>query len=109
MFEVTTLAIDNLKAYLEQNKVNSAIRVTLMPGGCSGASLALSLDEPNDSDKVFDENGLKFLMEESLLERCGTVKVDFIEAGFRSGFSISSANSLGGGSCSSGSCSGSCG
>jgi Fe-S cluster assembly iron-binding protein IscA len=70
----------------------------------------LALDEPKDSDKVFEEGGLKFLVEAGLLEKCGAVKVDFMEAGYRSGFSITSANPLGGGgSCSSGSCGGSCG
>jgi hypothetical protein len=33
MFEVTALAVDNLKAYLEQNKISSAIRIALMQGG----------------------------------------------------------------------------
>jgi iron-sulfur cluster assembly protein len=70
----------------------------------------LALDESKESDKIFEEGDLKFLVEDSLLEKCGAVKVDFIEAGYRSGFSITSANPLGsGGSCSSGSCGGSCG
>ena len=33
MFEVTALAVNNLKAYLEQNKISSAIRIALMQGG----------------------------------------------------------------------------
>ena len=33
MFEATTLAVNNLKTYLEQNKISSAIRVALMQGG----------------------------------------------------------------------------
>jgi hypothetical protein len=33
MFEVTALAVSNLKAYLEQNKISSAIRIALMQGG----------------------------------------------------------------------------
>ncbi|NLX18564.1 MAG: hypothetical protein GXY53_04670 [Desulfobulbus sp.] len=69
----------------------------------------MALDEPKDSDKVYEDGGLKFLVDSDLQERCGAVKVDFIEAGYRSGFSITSANPLGGGSCSVGSCSGSCG
>ena len=52
---------------------------------------------------------MKFLVDSDLLTRCGSVKVDFIEAGYRSGFAITAANPLGGGSCSSGSCGGSCG
>jgi len=33
MLEVTTLAITNLKSYLEQNNIDSALRVALMQGG----------------------------------------------------------------------------
>ena len=58
---------------------------------------------------MFEEGDLKFLVDGDLLTRCGAVKVDFIEAGYRSGLSIPAANPLGGGSCSSGSCGGSCG
>lgn len=33
MLEVTKLALTNLKAYLEQNNITSALRVALMQGG----------------------------------------------------------------------------
>jgi Fe-S cluster assembly iron-binding protein IscA len=70
----------------------------------------LALDEPKENDKVYDESELTFLVEDSLLETCGTISVEYIEAGPRSGFGISSANPIGGGGCSSGDCgSGSCG
>jgi iron-sulfur cluster assembly protein len=66
---------------------------------------------PKDNDKVYDNDTLKFLIEESLLETCGEIKLEYIEAGPRSGFGITSTNPVGGGGgCSSGSCSsGSCG
>jgi Fe-S cluster assembly iron-binding protein IscA len=71
----------------------------------------LALDEPKDSDKVFEESELTFLVEDGLLGKCGNIKVDYVEAGYKSGFSITSANPVNqGASCSSGSCSsGSCG
>jgi iron-sulfur cluster assembly protein len=72
--------------------------------------LGLALDEPKDNDKVYNQSDLTFLVEDSLLETCGTINVEYVEAGPRSGFGISSANPIGGGGCSSGSCSsGSCG
>jgi Fe-S cluster assembly iron-binding protein IscA len=74
--------------------------------------LGLALDEPKDDDKTFKEDSVTFLVEEGLLTSCGAIKVDFLEAGYRSGFSITSTNPVGGGGggCSSGSCSsGSCG
>lgn len=33
MFEATEMAVANLKTYLEQNNIDSAIRVALMQGG----------------------------------------------------------------------------
>jgi len=33
MFEVTELATENLKSYMEQNKIESALRVAIMSGG----------------------------------------------------------------------------
>jgi len=71
----------------------------------------LALDEPKENDKSFEEDGVQFLVEQGLLKTCGTIKVDFLEAGYRSGFSITSDNPVGGsGGCSSGSCStGGCG
>ena len=107
MFEVTETAATNLKAYFEQNNLDSPVRVGLMQGGCSGAALGLALDEPGENDRVFEDKALKFVIAEDLLSQCGAVKVDFIEAGYRSGFSITSTNPVGGGGC--GSCSGSCG
>jgi Fe-S cluster assembly iron-binding protein IscA len=33
MLEVTNKAVENLKAYLSQNNIDSAVRVALMQGG----------------------------------------------------------------------------
>ncbi len=74
--------------------------------------MGLALDEPKDDDKVFENDGIKFLVEGGLLETCGVINVEYVDAGPRSGFGITSSNPIGGGSggCSSGSCSsGSCG
>ena len=109
MFEVTNDAIKNLKAYLEQNNIDSAIRIALMQGGWAGPSLGLALDEPKDTDTVHDQEELKFLVETSLMSSCGGIKVDFVDAGPRSGFAISSRIPLSGGGSSCGSCGSSCG
>ena len=109
-FTVTDQAVEKLKEYLEQNNIDSALRIALMQGGWSGPSLGLALDEPKDNDKVFDNDDLKFLVEEGLMNTCGTITVEFVDAGPRSGFGITSSNPIGGGGCSSGSCgSGGCG
>ncbi len=70
--------------------------------------MGLALDEPKENDATYDNDGLTFLVDNGLLTTCGEIKVDFVDAGMRSGFSISSANPVGGGSCGS-SCNSNCG
>ena len=105
-FTVTDQAVKKLTEYLEQNSIDSALRIALMQGGWAGPSLGLALDEPKSNDKIFENGGLKFLVEEGLLNTCGTVRVEYVDAGPRSGFGITSSNPIGGGGggCSSGSC-----
>lgn len=114
MLEVTEAAVTNIKEYLNQQNIDSAVRITMMSGGCSGPSLGLALDEAKDNDLTFEQDGMNFLVEKGLSETCGAIKVDFIESGSGcgcsgGGFSISSENPLpsAGGGCSS--CGGSCG
>jgi Fe-S cluster assembly iron-binding protein IscA len=33
MFEITELATQNLKSYMEENKIDSALRIAIMGGG----------------------------------------------------------------------------
>lgn len=50
----------------------------------------MALDEPNANDKVFDQDGITFVVEEKLLTQSGGIKVDFIDNGYRSGFAVTS-------------------
>ena len=115
MLEVTEMAGQRLKAYLQENKIDSAIRVAVM-NGCGGPSLGLALDEIKESDSSADQEGVRVIIDTELLNQCESVRVDFSEGsgcGCKSGFSVTASiplpNSEGGcgGSCSSGGC-GSC-
>lgn len=115
MLEVTEMAGQKLKAYLEENKIKFAVRVAVM-NGCGGPSLGLALDEAKTTDATADWDGVQVIIDNDLLEQCGAVRVDFTEGsgcGCKSGFSVTasvplpSTGSSCGGSCSSGGC-GSC-
>jgi len=115
MFTVTKKAVENLKEYLAQNKISSAIRV-VMQSSCSGMSLGLGLDEKKNSDKAFEEDGVTFLVNEDIFATTGAITVDYIAStsgcgcSGNGGFKVSSERTPTGGSCSTGSCSsGSCG
>lgn len=55
----------------------------------------MALDEPRDGDEAFDDNGLKFVIEKSLLDRAKPLKVDYTNSAFGSGFSIASSLQMG--------------
>lgn len=112
MLEVTESAVANLKEHLAKNNLDSAIRV-VMQNSCGGVGLGLGLDEKKDTDKVFEEDGITFLVDGGMFATTGAIKVDFVKAssgcGGGGGFAVSSEKKLGGGggcggSCSSGSC-----
>jgi Fe-S cluster assembly iron-binding protein IscA len=102
MFEITEEACKELDAYFD-GKEKSPIRVYLA-GGCSGPRLALALDDPTDTDKVFDEKGYSFIINDDLFTAAKKIKVDFTYIGF----SVDSEMPMsGGGGCAS--CGGGCG
>jgi len=57
----------------------------------------MSLDEAKEKDKVFEEDGITFVIDEQLFEQVKPVNIDFITTGRGSGFSITSG--LSGDSC----------
>jgi len=43
----------------------------------------MALDEPKDSDNVYDVDGFQFIIEKDFYEKAKPVKVDFLGYGFR--------------------------
>jgi Fe-S cluster assembly iron-binding protein IscA len=65
----------------------------------------LALDEPKDTDDVFDTEGYKFIVDKELMIKAQSITVDLSYMGFQ----ISSNLELGGGGCGSSCSTGSCG
>ncbi|MBN1613427.1 MAG: hypothetical protein JW950_03065 [Deltaproteobacteria bacterium] len=51
----------------------------------------MALDEPRDDDQIFDDKGIKFLIEKELFEQVKPVNVDYIDTVRGSGFKVTSA------------------
>ena len=61
----------------------------------------MALDEPQDSDEVFDIDGFTYLIDKAFMDKAKPVKVDFIDYGFKLTSSIKFDSACGG-------CGGSC-
>ena len=51
----------------------------------------MALDEPRESDEIFDDNGLVFLIDQQLFEIAKPIRIDFEGSGRDGAFTISSS------------------
>lgn len=65
----------------------------------------MALDEPRDTDKIFNVNGFQFIIDTEFYEKAKPVTVDFMGYGFRINSSINFAPGTGCGGCQGSSCS----
>lgn len=101
MLIVTNPALAAIKEHLRQHSMDSAVRITMMGGGCIGDNLRFTLGEMQPNDLSFTFDSLTFLLDRELAARCGAITVDFAAeydhcpcSGRNGGFNISSERFL---------------
>ena len=97
MFTVTTKAADEIKKLLsEKNIPNAFLRVRVVPGGCSGFSYEMGFDdETEDSDQLFEKEGVKVAIDELSLPYLEGAVLDYKDGLNGTGFSINNPNATG--------------
>ncbi|CAK8715752.1 MAG: Fe-S cluster assembly iron-binding protein IscA [Candidatus Electronema aureum] len=100
MLTVTNPALAAIKEHMRQQHIDSAVRITMMGGCCSGENLRFTLDEKQPNDLSFTLDSITFLIDRELAAQCGAIKMDFAAeydhcpcSGHNGGFSISSERS----------------
>jgi iron-sulfur cluster assembly protein len=64
MIEITEAAAERLNAVLaKEGRPADGLRVKVIGGGCSGLQYRLELDTPGPSDKVFERDGAKLVVD----------------------------------------------
>ncbi|MDD3041686.1 MAG: iron-sulfur cluster assembly accessory protein [Methanosarcinaceae archaeon] len=103
MIEVTDKAAAELKAILETDEKDVALRIYVAGVACSGIQYGLALDEEEKEDDIkIESNGIKLVMTKDVEEGLAEGKIDFIEDENGKGFLIRTPNVGGCGTC--GSC-----
>ncbi|WP_417909521.1 IscA/HesB family protein [Candidatus Electronema sp. PJ] len=99
MLAISSAALEQLKGYLDDQLINSAIRITLMKGSCAGRNLRFTVDEARGNDYIIKQDGIQFLLDKRLAADCGLITIDFDErfdhcpcCGRDGGFRFSSEN-----------------
>ena len=97
MLSLTATALEKVKEIMgERGETESSLRVSVTGGGCSGFQYQMSLEkEANTDDKVFEQDGIKILVDsQSMLYLEGT-RVDYINGLHGAGFKFDNTNSRG--------------
>lgn len=86
---LTDNAAKKLKELLKQEK-KQALRISVMPGGCSGHQYGMELDDKaTEEDIVITQKGVKIFVDKASIMMLNNSNVDFIDSLQGAGFKIS--------------------
>lgn len=92
---LTEKAASELSALMkEQQKESSALRVWVAGGGCSGLSYGMALDaeSPEADDVVFEQFGVRVIVDSLSLSYMQGSVVDFVDDELGGGFKVENPN-----------------
>jgi iron-sulfur cluster assembly protein len=72
--------------------LTSGLRVGVRGGGCSGFQYALAFDSQRDGDEVFEDHGLRILVDTPSLPYVKGAVVDYVEGLQGAGFKVENPN-----------------
>ena len=70
----------------------SALRVAVRGGGCSGFQYALALDQAKDDDHVFEHNGVAVIVDQVSMQFVFGSEVDYVDGLQGAGFVVNNPN-----------------
>ena len=93
---LTESAAARVSAYLEKRGHGVGLRVGVKPTGCSGYSYVVNYaDSIQGSDVVFEDRGVKIVVDPEALKLIDGTEVDFIKNGLNEAFSFKNPNVTG--------------
>jgi iron-sulfur cluster assembly protein len=95
MITLTDKGADKVREFLSaQNEVveTAGLRVGVRGGGCSGFQYALAFDEQRDGDTVFEDKGIRLLVETSSIPYVSGSVIDFVDGLQGAGFKVENPN-----------------
>lgn len=100
---ITDQAAAEVRKFLADDQVSAAtagLRVSVLPGGCSGFKYSLNIEEAaQDDDLVLDVNSLRLFVDGFSLQYLNGVTIDYVTSMQGSGFTFHNPNATGGCGC----------
>jgi iron-sulfur cluster assembly protein len=93
---LTQPAVDRVKSYLDARGKGVGLRVGIKKTGCNGYAYVVNYaDEIDDSDVVFEDQGVKVVVDKESLELIDGTEVDFVKEGLNEAFRFRNPNVTG--------------
>lgn len=100
---LTPRAVEEVLKFMEAEKVQpdvAGLRVSVLPGGCSGFKYSLNIEEKAlDDDFVVPVGGVRVFVDGFSLQYLNGVTVDYVSSMQGSGFTFNNPNASGGCGC----------
>ncbi len=100
---LTARAVDEVLKFMEAEKVapdGGGLRVSVLPGGCSGFKYSLNIEErPLEDDHILPADRVRVFVDGFSLQYLNGVTVDYVTSMQGSGFTFTNPNATGGCGC----------
>ena len=100
---LTGRAADEVRKFIVQEQVppeSAGLRVSVLPGGCSGFKYSLNIEErPLDDDLVSEINGVRVFVDGFSAQYLTGITIDYVTSMQGSGFTFNNPNATGGCGC----------
>ncbi len=100
---LTARAADEVRKFIAQEQVPvevAGLRVSVLPGGCSGFKYSLNVEErPLDDDMVLEVNSCRVFVDAFSAQYLTGITIDYVSSMQGSGFTFSNPNATGGCGC----------
>jgi iron-sulfur cluster assembly protein len=103
MVVITPVAAAEVRKFMEAEGVTAeqgGLRVSVMPGGCSGFKYGLVIEDKGaDDDLLIDNDGFKVFVDPFSAQYLSGTVIDYVSSMQGSGFTFKNPNSTGGCGC----------
>ena len=90
---LTESAANRVRTFLENRGKGIGLRLGVKTSGCSGLAYVLEfVDQLNDDDNVFEQHGVKVIIDSKSLVYLDGTELDFVKEGLNEGFKFDNPN-----------------